>query len=101
MHRWTTQLIPPELMGAHIASAQSHTTLADAQLPPERLVPPWGATRIGRDPYEQLALHAPTRFAAPRSPGTVLSGTAQAGVGLSAPVVDPEHTVLYLAEAIN
>jgi alpha-galactosidase len=26
MHRWTTQLIPPELMGAHIASGQSHTT---------------------------------------------------------------------------
>jgi alpha-galactosidase len=26
MHRWTTQLIPPELMGAHIASRRSHTT---------------------------------------------------------------------------
>ncbi len=26
MHRWTTQLIPPEMMGAHIASGQSHTT---------------------------------------------------------------------------
>ena len=26
MHRWTTQLIPPELMGAHIASDVSHTT---------------------------------------------------------------------------
>ena len=26
MHRWTTQLIPPELMGAHIASGQNHTT---------------------------------------------------------------------------
>ena len=26
MHRWTGQLIPPELMGAHIASAHSHTT---------------------------------------------------------------------------
>ena len=26
MHRWTTQLIPPELMGAHIASGMSHTT---------------------------------------------------------------------------
>jgi alpha-galactosidase len=26
MHRWTTQLIPPELMGAHIASGKSHTT---------------------------------------------------------------------------
>jgi alpha-galactosidase len=26
MHRWTTQLIPPELMGAHIASGRSHTT---------------------------------------------------------------------------
>ena len=24
--RWTTQLIPPELMGAHIASGRSHTT---------------------------------------------------------------------------
>ena len=212
MHRWTTQLIPPELMGAHIASAQSHTTgryhelnfragtaifghlgvewdLTQAEtkeldelsewialfkkhrqmlltgtviradfpdetfavsgvvstdlgtaiyamtslsrsevallgrirlpgldpgrryrvtplmlnFPPSGLVPPpwWGATRIGRDPYEQRALHAPTRFAAPGSPGIVLSGTALAGVGLSAPVVDPEHTVLYLAEAIN
>lgn len=26
MHRWTTQLIPPEMMGAHIASDVSHTT---------------------------------------------------------------------------
>jgi alpha-galactosidase len=26
MTRWTTQLIPPELMGAHIASGRSHTT---------------------------------------------------------------------------
>ncbi|GAA3562343.1 alpha-galactosidase [Microlunatus spumicola] len=26
MHRWTTQLIPPELMGSHIASGASHTT---------------------------------------------------------------------------
>jgi alpha-galactosidase len=26
MHRWMTQLIPPELMGAHIASGRSHTT---------------------------------------------------------------------------
>ena len=26
MHRWTTQLIPPEMMGSHIASRGSHTT---------------------------------------------------------------------------
>lgn len=26
IHRWTTQLITPELMGAHIASGHSHTT---------------------------------------------------------------------------
>ncbi len=26
MHRWTTQLIPPEMMGSHIASHRSHTT---------------------------------------------------------------------------
>ncbi len=26
MHRWTTQLVPPEMMGAHIASGASHTT---------------------------------------------------------------------------
>ncbi|PFG20933.1 alpha-galactosidase [Serinibacter salmoneus] len=26
MHRWTSSLIPPELMGAHIASGVSHTT---------------------------------------------------------------------------
>ena len=26
MHRWTTQLVPPEMMGAHIASGGSHTT---------------------------------------------------------------------------
>jgi alpha-galactosidase len=26
IHRWTAQLIPPELMGSHIASAHSHTT---------------------------------------------------------------------------
>ena len=32
MHRWTTQLIPPELMGAHIASGRSHTTGRDHDL---------------------------------------------------------------------
>ncbi|SDQ65807.1 alpha-galactosidase [Curtobacterium sp. UNCCL20] len=26
MHRWTQQLLPPELLGAHIASRRSHTT---------------------------------------------------------------------------
>lgn len=26
MHRWTAQLLPPELMGSHIASGRSHTT---------------------------------------------------------------------------
>ena len=26
MNRWTTQLVPPELMGSHIASGSSHTT---------------------------------------------------------------------------
>jgi alpha-galactosidase len=26
MNRWTSQLLPPELLGSHIASAQSHTT---------------------------------------------------------------------------
>lgn len=26
MHRWTQQLLPPELLGAHIASGRSHTT---------------------------------------------------------------------------
>ncbi|SDT03153.1 alpha-galactosidase [Friedmanniella luteola] len=26
MHRWTTQLIPPEMMGAHVASGRNHTT---------------------------------------------------------------------------
>lgn len=26
INRWTTQLVPPELMGTHIASASSHTT---------------------------------------------------------------------------
>ena len=26
MHRWTTQLVPPEMMGAHVASGHSHTT---------------------------------------------------------------------------
>jgi alpha-galactosidase len=212
MHRWTVQLIPPELMGAHIASGQSHTTgryhelnfrastaifghlgvewdltqaepweldeltewislfkehrtmlhtgsvvradfpdetftvngvistdrsraiyaltslarsevslLGRIRLPgldpdrryrvrplmldfaPAGLVPPpwWGANRIRRDPYEQRALHAPTRFAVSGSPGAVLSGAALAGVGLSAPVVDPEQSVLYLAEAIG
>ena len=212
MHRWTTQLIPPELMGAHIASAQSHTTGRNHELnfragtaifghfgvewdltqagpweldelaewialfkkhrdmlltgtvlradfpdeaiavggvvstdlstaiysltslarsevtlfgrirlpgldphrryrvtpvmldfPPSGLVPPpwWGMTEVGGDWYEQRALHAPSRFAASGTPGVVLSGAALAAVGLSAPVVDPEHTILYLAEAIG
>uniref|UniRef100_A0A942T978 alpha-galactosidase n=1 Tax=Neobacillus citreus TaxID=2833578 RepID=A0A942T978_9BACI len=26
MHRWTTQLLPPELLGAHVASGTNHTT---------------------------------------------------------------------------
>ena len=70
---------------------------------PSGLVPPlwWGASQIGRDPYEQRALHAPTRLAISGSPGVVLSGAVLGAVGLSAPVVDPEHTILYLAQAIN
>jgi alpha-galactosidase len=32
IQRWTAQLIPPELMGAHVASAQSHTTKRTASL---------------------------------------------------------------------
>jgi alpha-galactosidase len=212
MHRWTAQLIPPELMGAHIASAQSHTTgryhelnfrastaifghlgvewdltkaepseldelsewitlfkkhrtmlhtgtvvradfpdetfavngvvspdsstgiyaltsLARSEVallgrirlpgldrdrryrvtplmleyPPSGLVPPpwWGVTHIRRDPYEQRALHSPARFAASGSPGVMLSGAALANAGLSAPVLHPENSVLYLAEAIG
>ena len=212
MHRWTTQLIPPELMGAHIASAQSHTTgrhhelnfrastaifghlgvewdLTQAdpadldelsewialfkkhrevlltgtvtrmdfpddtftvngvvstdlstgiyaltslgrseivlmgrirlpglapdrryrvtplmlEFPPSGLVPPqwWHVTRADVDSYEQSAVHARSRFTAPGSPGVVLSGAALAVAGLSAPVVHPEHSVLYLVEAIE
>ncbi len=26
MHRWTQQLLPPELLGAHVASGVNHTT---------------------------------------------------------------------------
>ena len=71
--------------------------------PPSGLVPPlwWGVTRVGGDPYEQRALHAPSRFAASGTPGVVLSGAALAAVGLSAPIIDPEHTILYLAEAVG
>jgi hypothetical protein len=71
--------------------------------PPSGLVPPpwWGATQIGRDPYDPQTLHGPSRFSAPGSLGVVLSGAALAAAGLSAPVVDPEHSVLYLAEAIG
>jgi alpha-galactosidase len=212
MHRWTVQLIPPELMGAHIASAQSHTTgryhelnfrastaifghlgvewdLTDAgpreldelakwialfkkqremlltgtvlradfpdetfavggvvstdlstgiyaltslarsevsllgrirlpgldrgrryrvtplmlDFPPSGLKPPpwWRVTQVGGDPYEQRALHAQSRFVASGSPEVVLSGAALATAGLSAPVVDPEHSILYLVEAIG
>lgn len=32
MNRWTTQLIPPELMGSHIASGRSHTTSREHDL---------------------------------------------------------------------
>ena len=32
MLRWTTQLLPPELMGSHIASGRSHTTGRDHDL---------------------------------------------------------------------
>ena len=32
IQRWTAQLIPPELMGAHVGSAQSHTTKRTAPL---------------------------------------------------------------------
>lgn len=33
IQRWTVQLIPPELMGAHVGSALSHTTKRTAPLP--------------------------------------------------------------------
>ena len=71
--------------------------------PPSGLVPPlwWGVKQVGGDPYEQRALHAPSRLAATENFGVVLSGGALAAVGLAAPVVDPEHSVLYLAEAVG
>jgi alpha-galactosidase len=73
------------------------------EFPPSGLVPPrwWHVTRVGGDPYEQRVLHARSRFAASGSPGVVLSGAALAGAGLSAPVIDPEHSILYLVEAIG
>jgi hypothetical protein len=55
---------------------------------------------VGGDPH-QRAQHGRTRFAASGSPGVVVSGAALAATGLAAPVVDPEHSVLYLAEAVE
>jgi hypothetical protein len=71
--------------------------------PPSGLRPPvwWGVSQTGGDPYEQRASDAASHFAASGSPGVVLSGAALAGTGLSAPVLDPEHSVLYLAKAIE
>ena len=73
------------------------------EFPPSGLVPPqwWHVTRADVDSYEQSAVHARSRFTAPGSPGVVLSGAALAVAGLSAPVVHPEHSVLYLVEAIE
>ncbi len=210
MHRWTVQLIPPELMGAHIASGQSHTTgrrhdlsfrastaifghlgvewdlteaepweldelsewialfkqhrqllltgtVLRADFPDETFTvnavvstdlstgiyaltalarsevsllgrirlpgldrdrryhvtplmlqftarglrpPPWWRVTWVSNPYEGLS-HASTQFIESGDRGVVLSGAALADAGLSAPAILPEHTVLYLAEAIN
>jgi alpha-galactosidase len=214
MHRWTTQLIPPELMGSHIASGRSHTTgrdhdlnfraataifghlgiewdlakaseaelaeLADwiafykqnrdlllggdlvrldfpddtlnatgviahdrsraiysyasvarsevvllgrvrmpgldphrryrvqpalLQHAPSGLRPPawWNVTaEWDHDVYEDVAAHKPPRYVAKGdTPGVVLAGSVLASVGLAAAPINPDHSVIYLVQAVD
>ncbi len=61
IHRWTLQLIPPELMGAHIASGRSHTTGRSHDLNFRaataifgHLGVEWDLTAAGADQLEEL-----------------------------------------------
>lgn len=61
MNRWTTQLIPPELMGSHIASGRSHTTgrfhdlsFRAATAVFGHLGVEWDLTQASEDEIEQL-----------------------------------------------
>ncbi len=188
MLRWTTQLVPPELLGSHIASATSHTTgrthdldfraataifghlgiewdlrkASDAELAeltawiafykdnrdlllggdlvridhPEdalvaagvvaadrsraiysyALVETHPTSLLGRLPMPGLAPSRryrvrPLQIGTPPSglnpppwwgaDGLVLPGSALAATGLMEPPVNPDHAVLYLAEAAD
>ena len=81
MHRWTTQLIPPELMGAHIASGRvaHHRSAArprlpgrhgDLRAPGHRVGPVQGLRhRAGRPRRLDRLLQGAPRPAARRRPG--------------------------------
>ena len=72
--------------------------------PPSGLRPPpwWGVRPAAANDYEQLHSGLPARLVADRATlGAEHSGAALAHAGLMAPQINPDHTVLYLAEAVT
>jgi len=72
--------------------------------PPSGLRPPpwWGVRRAAANDYDPLHGGLPARWLAdPLTLGVELSGAVLAEVGVMAAQVDPEHAVIYLAEAVG
>ena len=73
--------------------------------PPSGLRPPdwWGIRpAAAADDYDPLHGGLPTRWLAdPLTFGVVLSGAVLGEVGLMAAQVNPDHAVIYLAEAVD
>ena len=80
--------VRPLLVGGPIAGLRSPAWWGDKQPPPDPYV----------DPDEQTPLIKPGRA---EPPGVVLNGAALSSTGLMAPIIHPDHAVLYLAEALG
>ena len=74
------------------------------EYPPSGLRPPpwWGVHSVGQHDYGQLTAWRHARFVADGTVlGVELTGAALAQAGLTAAQIDPDHAVLYFAEAVD
>ena len=70
--------------------------------PPSGLRPPrwWGVAQPERTSYEADPGKQAQRLSATETFGVELSGAALSRVGLASAPIDPEHSILYFAEAV-
>ena len=82
MHRWTTQLIPPELMGAHIASGRTTPPVASTtstSAPPRRSSGTWASSGTCPRPRTPSWPTSASGSTSTRSTATCCSGATWSG----------------------